>query len=168
MKRVFFFGVIVYSAMILLLNDWPAAANATGTAALPWMAKCLVDLSFAGLGLFKLFGDQIHFDDEEVGVHPDDVSVPDVWLYGIFGLNLLCNFGWHGYEFAMQTGFASTYNSFWFFAEFFAMALTFILYKHAAQVARREARKAMQSRSSSEAIDLMAQKQSASTVDFRR
>lgn len=143
MKRVFFFGVIVYSAMILLLNDWPAAAAATGTQALPWMAKCLVDLSFVGLGLFKMFGSQIHFDDEEVGVHPDDVSVPDVWLYGIFGLNLAGNFFWHGYEFATQTGFAATYNSFWFFAEFFAMFVTFVLYKHAAQVARREARKAM-------------------------
>ena len=75
MKRVFFFGVIVYSVAILLLNDWPGAVNSTGTAALPWMAKCLVDFSFAAFGLFKMFGSQIHWDDDEVGVHPDDVSV---------------------------------------------------------------------------------------------
>jgi hypothetical protein len=153
MKRVFFFGVIVYSGMILLLNDWPAAAGYTGTAALPFMVKCLVDVCFIGLGGFKLFGDQIHFDDEEVGVHPDDVSVPDTWLYGVFGLNLLGNFGWHGYQFANTTGAESFYNSLWWFIEFAAMFLTFVLYKHAAQVARREARKAMASRGSTEAVD---------------
>src|SRR5450631_3435184 len=111
MKRVFFFGIIVYSAMILLLMDWPAAASFTGTAALPFMAKCLVDVVFIGLGGFKLFGDQIHWDEDEEGVHPDDVSVPDVWLYGVFGLNLLGNFGWHGYEFANNTGAVAFYNS---------------------------------------------------------
>src|SRR5258708_36555563 len=104
MKRVFFMGVIIYSAAILLLNDWPTAVNLTGTTALPWMAKCLIDLSFGALGIFKMFGDQIHFDEEEVGIHSDDVSVPDTWLYGLFGVNLLGNFGWHGYEFATQSG----------------------------------------------------------------
>lgn len=143
MKRVFFFGVVLYSAMILLLNDWPAAVGSTGTQALPWMAKCLVDFSFAALALFKMFGSQIHFDEDEIGVHPDDVSVPDVWLYGVFGLNLLGNFGWHGYEFATQSGVTATYNSIWFFAEFAAMFLTFVLYRHAAESARREARKAL-------------------------
>ncbi len=154
MKRVFFFGVIVYSVMILLLNDWPGAVNQTGTAALPWIAKCLVDFSFGAFGLFKMFGDQIHWDEDEVGVHPDDVSVPDTWLYGVFGLNLLGNFGWHGYEFATQAGASSVYNSVWFFVEFAAMFLTFILYKHAAQMARREARKAMQNKSSAETVDI--------------
>jgi hypothetical protein len=153
MKRVFFFGVVLYSAMVLLLNDWPAAVGFTGTAALPWMAKCLVDFSFGAFGLFKLFGDQIHFDDEEIGIHPDDVSVPDTWFYGVFGLNLLGNFLWHGYQFATQSGAVATYNSIWFFAEFAALALTFILYKHAAQVARREARKAMQGASSGESVE---------------
>lgn len=146
MKRVFFLGVIAYSLAILLFNDWPAAINNTGTQALPWMAKCLIDVCFAGLGAFKLFGDQIHFDEDEVGIHADDVSVPDVWLYGLFGLNLLGNFVWHGYEFATQTGFASTYNSFWFMGEFVAMLLTVVLYKHAAQVARRELRRANDAR----------------------
>jgi hypothetical protein len=142
MKRVFFTGVIVYSAAILLLNDWPTAINLTGSAALPWMAKCLIDICFGGLSIFKMFGDQIHFDEDEVGIHSDDVSVPDVWLYGLFGLNLLGNFGWHGYEFATETGITATYNSFWFMGEFMAMLLTFILYRHAAQVAARELRKA--------------------------
>lgn len=154
MKRVFFFGVIVYSVMILLLNDWPGAIGATGTAALPWMAKCLVDFTFGAFGLFKMFGSQIHFDDEEVGVHPDDIAVPDTWFYGIFGVNLLGNFGWHGYQFATQTGAASMYYSLWFFAEFAAMALTFIFYKHALDVARREARRAMQNRGSLQTEDL--------------
>lgn len=152
MKRVFFFGVIVYSALILLLNDWPGAVSLTGTAALPFMAKCLVDFSFGAFALFKMFGDQIQWDDDEVGVHPDDVSVPDTWFYGVFGLNLLANFGWHGYEFATLSGSSSIYNSLWFFAEFAAMALTLILYKHAVAVAKREARKALQNRSSDETV----------------
>lgn len=142
MKRVFFFGVIAYSVAILILNDLPAAVGLTGTAALPWMAKCLVDLCFAGAAFFTMFGSQIEWDDDEVGIHADDVKVPDVWLYGLFGLNLLCNFGWHGYEFATATGAESLYNATWFFAEFIAMLLTFVFFKHAGQVARREARKA--------------------------
>ena len=142
MKRFFFFAVIIYSVAILILNDWPGAISQTGTAALPWMAKCLVDFSFGAFSLFKMFGNLIEFDEEEVGIHADDISVPDTWFYGIFGLNLLANFGWHGYEFATLNGAASLYNSFWFFAEFAAMAMTLILYKHAAQVARREQRRA--------------------------
>lgn len=144
MKRVFFFGIIAYSVAIILLNDLPAAVNSTGTAALPWMFKCLVDISFGALGVFKLFGDQIHWDEDDIGVHPDDVAVPDTWLYGLFGINLFLNFGWHGYEFATLSGVESLYNAAWFFAEFIAMFLTFVFFKHAGQLARKEARKAAQ------------------------
>ena len=142
MKRVFFFGVIAYSAAIFLLNDLPTAISFTGTTALPWMAKCLVDFCFAGAAFFAMFGKEIEWDDDEVGIHADDVKVPDIWLYGLFGLNLVANFGWHGYEFSTLSGAESLYNAAWFFGEFVAMALTFILFKHAQQVARREARKA--------------------------
>ena len=145
MKRVFFLGVVIYSVMILITNDWAGAIGNTGTAALPWMAKCLVDFSFGAFGLFKLFGKLIHFDEDEVGVHEDDITVPDTWLYGLFGLNLLGNFGWHGYEFANQTGVEGFYKSLWFCAEFASMAITFVLYKHAVIVAQREARKARMS-----------------------
>ena len=124
MKRVFFFGVIAYSVAIFLLNDLPAAVGMTGTAALPWMGKCLIDLCFAGAAFFTMFGKQIEWDDDEVGIHADDVKVPDTWLYGLFGINLLLNFGWHGYEFATLNGAASLYNAGWFFAEFVAMFLT--------------------------------------------
>lgn len=142
MKRVFFFGVIAYSAAIFLLNDLPAAVSFTGTMALPWMAKCLVDVMFAGAGFFSMFGSQIEWDDDEEGIHAEDVKVPSTWLYGLFFVNLVANFGWHGYEFATLSGAASLYNAGWFFAEFVAMGLTFILFKHAQQIARREARKA--------------------------
>lgn len=142
MKRVFFFGVIVYSVAIFLLNDLPAATNYSGTAALPWMAKCLVDLCFVGAAFFSMFGSQIQWDEEEEGIHPDDVKVPSTWLYGLFGINLLANFGWHGYEFAMLSGAAALYNAMWFFAEFVALGLTLILFKHAQDIARREARRA--------------------------
>lgn len=142
MKRVFFFGVIAYSVAIFLLNDLPAATSFTGTSALPWMAKCLIDLCFAGAAFFTMFASKIEWDDDEVGVHADDVKVPDVWLYGLFGLNLLINFGWHGYEFATKSGAESLYNGAWFFVEFVAMFLTFVFFKHAGEVARREARKA--------------------------
>lgn len=142
MKRVFFTGVVIYSILMILLNDWPAAIGNTGNAALPWMGKCLVDIGFALIGLYKLFGNQIHFDEDEIGIHEDDISVPDTWLYGLFGLDLLANWGFHGYEFANQTGVVATYNSLWWMGESLAMVLTFVLYRHAMQVARREARKA--------------------------
>jgi hypothetical protein len=146
MKRVFFFGVIAYSIAILLLNDLAAATNLQDTAAAPWIAKCLVDICFAGAGFFALFGDRINWDEDEEGIHPDDVKVPAVWLYGLFGLNLLCNFGWHGFEFAHESGALALYNGAWFFAEFIAMGLTIILFRHARDVARREARRASASR----------------------
>lgn len=144
MKRVFLFGVIVYSGLILLMNDLPFATSYTDTAALPFIAKCLVDLGFVAFALFKMFGSQIAWDDEEVGIHADDVKLPDSWFYGVFGLNLLGNFGWHGYLFAHENGAFALYNAIWFFVEFFAMALTFIFYKHALEVMRREARRAQQ------------------------
>jgi hypothetical protein len=142
MKRVFFFGVIAYSIAILLLNDLAIAVNSTGTAAAPWIAKCLIDICFAGSAFFALFGDRIEWDDDEEGIHAEDVKVPSTWLYGTFGLNLFCNFGWHGYEFASLSGVESLYNAAWFFAEFIAMGLTIILFRHARDVARREARRA--------------------------
>jgi hypothetical protein len=141
MKRVFFFGVIAYSAAIFLLNDLPAATTFTGTAALPWMAKCLIDFVFAGAAFFSMFGSQIQWDEEEEGIHPDDVKVPSTWLYGLFGVNLLANFGWHGYEFATLSGATALYNAIWFFAEFAAMFLTYVLFRHALEAARREARR---------------------------
>lgn len=142
MKRVFFFGVIAYSAAIFLLNDLPAAVGFTGVAALPWMGKCLVDICFAGAAFFSMFGSQIEWDDEEEGIHADDVKVPSTWLYGVFFVNLLLNFGWHGYEFATKSGVESLYNAAWFFGEFMAMILTAVFFKHAQAIARREARKA--------------------------
>ena len=149
MKRIFFFGVIAYSVAIFILNDLPGAVNNTGTVALPWMVKCLIDLCFAGAAFFSMFGSQIQWDDEEEGIHAEDVKVPATWLYGLFGINLLLNFGWHGYEFATLSGAESLYNAAWWFVEFAAMFLTFILFKHARQVARREARKARESSSGS-------------------
>jgi hypothetical protein len=143
MKRVFFFGVIAYSVVILLLNDMPAAVNLTGVAAAPWMAKCLVDLCFAGAAFFVMFGSQIDWDDEdEEAIHADDVKVPSTWLYGLFGLNLLANFGWHAYEAAVLSGGASFYNLLWFFVEFVAMGLTFVFFSHARKIAKREQRRA--------------------------
>jgi hypothetical protein len=141
MKRVFFFGVIAYSVAIFLLNDLPAAVSFTGTAALPWMAKCLIDFMFAGAGFFAMFGNQIEWDDDEEGIHAEDVKVPATWLYGLFGVNLLANFGWHGYEFATLSGIEALYNAAWFFVEFLAMMLTLVLFKHAQQIAKREARR---------------------------
>jgi hypothetical protein len=142
MKRVFFASVIAYSAAIFLLNDLGSAVGHSGTTALPWMAKCLIDICFAGAAFFAMFGDQIEWDDDEEGIHPDDVTVPSTWLYGLFGVNLLANFGWHGYEFAVLNGAESLYNAAWFFVEFLGMGITLILFKHAQQTARRAARAA--------------------------
>jgi hypothetical protein len=142
MKRAFFIGIIAYSVMIFLTNDWYNAINTTDNSAWFWIVKCLVDFCFAGFGLFKVFGKLIHFDEDEVGIHEDDITVPDTWLYGLFGLNLIANCSWHAYQFKSQSGAESAYNSVWFFVEFVGVVATFILYKHAAMVAVREQRKA--------------------------
>lgn len=154
MKRVFFFGVIAYSAAIFLLNDLPAAIGFTGVAALPWMGKCLIDICFAGAAFFAMFGSQIEWDDEEEGIHADDVKVPSTWLYALFGINLVLNFGFHGYEFATKSGVESLYNAAWFFGEFIAMILTFILFKHASQVAKRELRKSREAAKAAGSVPL--------------
>ncbi len=140
MKRMFLFGVMAYSVLIFLLNDLPFATQFTGTAALPFMLKCLVDIAFAGYAAYKMFGAQIQWDDDEIGIHEDDIKVPDAWFYGLFGLNLLGNFGWHGFLFATETGPTALYNAVWWFVEAAAMALTFIFYKHALQAQRRAMR----------------------------
>lgn len=145
MKRVFFIGIIAYSVMIFLTNDWANAINTNDNSAWFWIAKCLVDFCFAAVGLFKVFGKLVHFDEDEIGIHEDDISVPDTWLYGLFGLNLVANCGWHAYQFKSQTGVESAYNSAWFFVEFIGIVATFVLYKHAVIVAQREARKARMS-----------------------
>lgn len=141
MKRIFFFGVIAYSVAILVLNDLGMAVNQHGTQALPWMIKVLIDICFVGAGVFAIYGSSIQWDDEEEGIHPDDVKVPSTWLYGLFFLNLFGNFCWHGYEFAMENDFLSFYNGCWWVVEFIAMGLTGVLFKHAQQIARREARR---------------------------
>jgi hypothetical protein len=145
MKRVFLFGVIVYSAALLLLQDWPAMANTTGAASAPFLALMVVDAGFAITALFKMFsfGELgLDEDDDEVSIHAEDVQVPDTWFYGVFGLTLLGHAGWHGYEAIMNTGAYSLYASVWFMAEIGALFLTYVFFRHASAVARREARKA--------------------------
>lgn len=152
MKRVFFFGVIAYSVAIFVLNDLAGAVNNTGTGALPWMVKCLIDILFVGAGTFSMFGNVIQWDDDEVGIHAEDVKVPDTWLYGLFGINLLLNFGWHGYEFAVLSGVESLYNGAWFFIEFVAMFLTTVFFRHARDVALRDMRRKAQDRSAPRSV----------------
>lgn len=145
MKRVFLFGVIVYAALLLVLQHWPSAVNNTGIAAAPWMGLMLVDFVFAGLAALKMFPhlfDSEDDEDEDAAIHPDDVSVPDAWFYGLVGIYLLGNFGWHAYEFAVLEGSASFYFSLWFIVEAAALFLTFVFFKHAQKRARSDARKA--------------------------
>lgn len=123
MKRVFLVGVIVYSAISLLLVHWPAMAGATGAASAPWLAMMVIDMAFAAFAVFKLVGPAFFSDDadDETSIHAEDVNVPDTWLYGLFGLNLFGNCAWHAYKSVMTTDFESVYNSVWFMAEIAAL-----------------------------------------------
>ena len=142
-KHIFLIGVIVYSVASMVLQHWPAAVNYTGMAALPWMVLMVVDLGFAATAGIKLVGPALFAsDDEEENIlDVEDLNVPDGWFYGLFGLNLLGNVGWHGYMFATETGAASFGFSIWFIVEVVAIALTFLFFKHAQKVARVKARK---------------------------
>lgn len=114
----------------------------SGAEAAPWLAMMVVDIGFAAVSIIKLFGPGLFAGDEddEPLIDQNDVNVPDAWFYGLFGLNLLGNCGWHGYQAVMQTNFTSFYNSIWFLVEIFALVLTYLFFKHAQAVARKAAR----------------------------
>jgi hypothetical protein len=143
MKRVFLIGVIIYAAASLILSHWPSMAANTGAQSAPWLAMMVVDIAFAGFSAFKLVGPAFFEDeDDEDSIDPNDFSVPDSWFYGLFGLDLLANAGWHGYQAVMLQDLASVYHSVWFIVEVVALFLTFLFFKHAQKVARRLARAA--------------------------
>src|SRR5277367_1518401 len=101
MKRMFLFGVIVYSAASLILLHWPAMAMSSGIQASgPFLGLMVLDILFIGAAFIKM-GFFAGIDDDETdeeGIHTSDVDVPAYWLYGAFLLNLIGNAGWHGYK----------------------------------------------------------------------
>jgi len=139
MRNLFLLGVIVYSALQLILNHWPAAINAVGAASFPWMGLMVVDGAFAAVALFRLLGPAFfEAEDEETKELASDITVPDSWFYGIFGLDLLANFGWHAYKFAFTTGTDSFGYSLWFIVEAVALFLTWVFFQAAQHKAARE------------------------------
>lgn len=142
MKRIFLISVIGYAAASLLLTHWPAMALSSGVESAPWLAMMVVDMAFAAMAAFKLVGPSFFQEDDEDGatLHVEDVSVPDAWLYGLFGIYVLVNCGWHGKEAIFQTGGLSVYNSIWFMAEIAALLLTFIFFKNAQRLAHKAKR----------------------------
>ena len=141
MKRIFLLGVIAYSLSLLLLNHWPAAVGHSGVEAAPWMAMMLVDGLFIGSAFYKMVGpaflSELGGDEDGIGLSHEDLNVPDAWFYGIFGVDLVANFGWHAYKFAVETGATSFGYSLWFMVEAVALFLTFVFFKHAQQSSRR-------------------------------
>jgi hypothetical protein len=147
MKRVFLVAVVIYAALLLVIEHWPNAINAEGIQhSAPWMILMVVDGFFAVAAVIKMFPhmleDMEEGDEDEDAIHTEEVNVPDVWFYGLVGIYLVANLGWHGYEFGQLTGAASFYYSLWFIGDLVGLALTFLFFKHAQASARRAARKA--------------------------
>ncbi len=145
MKHIFLIGVVAYAAASLLLNHWPNAVNYTGMQAAPWMGLMLVDALFAATAIFKMMGPALFEGAGEDDIHEDDVELPDTWFYGLFGLNILGNLGYHAYMFAIQTGPEAFGYSVWFMSEAIALVLTIVFFKLAQRKAIRQARAARSS-----------------------
>lgn len=142
-KKALYFGIIAFSAALLVLQDWPNMLGSTGTTSLAWLVKMFVDIAFAGMGLIRLVGPALFAEDEgddEVAIHEEDLHVSDTALFGLFLVNLVGNAGYHGYRTVMATGGESFYFSLWVMAEGVAILLSYVLWTHAVKVQRRLAR----------------------------
>lgn len=148
-KRVLYFGIIVYSGMLLIFQDWGSMAATVGTVSALWLGKMLLDVGFAGMGFVRLAGPTLFADDEaddEVAIHSEDLAFSDTALFGLFMVNVMVNVmangGFHGYQTVMTTGAESLYYSIWFMAEAVVLFLSWILFSHARKAQVRAARKA--------------------------
>jgi hypothetical protein len=144
-KSVLYIGIIAYSAAILFLQDWGDMVNTLGLVSAAFLGKMLIDIGFCGAGAIRLVGPAFFAtdeDDDEVGIHEEDLQFSDTALYGLFFVDVLANAGWHGYVTTMTNGAMSFAYSIWVIIEAFALFFTFILWRHAIKVQKRVARKA--------------------------
>ncbi len=135
MKKMFFTGVIAYSIALFILQDLPLQTAATGAMNYAFLGKLVIDVFFAGYAAFKLFGKdwipQDDDDDEITHIDASEVSIPDNWLYGLFGINLIANAGFHMWLTGQTTGGESVWFTAWFLGEVALLLLTFVFFKHA-------------------------------------
>jgi hypothetical protein len=140
MKRLFMMGVIIYSMAVLIVCHWPAMALTTDSASAPWYALMLVDIAFTLFAFIKLVGIDKMFSKYNQDV--DDISIgeldmPDNWMYGLFGVNLIGNFGWHSFLAIHSQNAQSVYWSFWAVVELIALVLTFLFFRAAQRKAQK-------------------------------
>lgn len=143
-KSVLYLGIIAYSAMLLLFQDWPAMTMFIGTVSALFLGKMLIDVLFAGGAFVRLIGPALFSDDEgddEVAIHEEDLHFSDTALFGFFLVNVAANAAYHGYMSVMTTGGQSFYFSIWVMAEFVVLILTWVLFSHARKVQRVLARR---------------------------
>jgi hypothetical protein len=144
-KKALYIGIIAYSIALLVFQDWYYQNILTGTLSFIFLGKMGVDLAFAGAALVRLVGPALFAEDEgedEMAIHEEDLHFSDTALYGFFFANVLGNAGWHAYVTSMTTGGQSFVASIWCIAEFVILFFTWVLWKHALTVQKRQARAA--------------------------
>jgi hypothetical protein len=143
-KNFLYLGIIGYSGLLLVFQDWPAMTMFVGTVSALFLGKMLLDVLFAGMSFVRMVGPALFADDEEddeVAIHEEDLHFSDTALFGLFLVNVACNGGYHGYMSVMTTGGQSFYFSIWVMAEFVVLLLTWVLFSHARKVQRRLAKR---------------------------
>jgi len=149
-KSVLYVGIIAYSVALLLFQDWPAMTGTLGLISAAFLAKMGLDILFASMAGIRLVGPAFFADDEnpedDVAIHAEDLQFSDTALFGLFFVNVLANGGFHAYKTVTTLGGESFAFSLWVIVEFFALFLTFILWRHAVQSQRRKAARARAAR----------------------
>lgn len=144
-KKVFYSSIIGYSLALLWMWDFWAGIDSVGTTSYAFLAKMVVDIGFICGALVLLLGPSMFAsddDEDDVGIHQEDLHISDTSLFGLFTVNLVANGGYHAYLYANTTGAESAYYLMWTLGEIFGVFFCAMLWNHAVKAQKRLARKA--------------------------
>ena len=150
-KKVFYTSIIGYSLALLWMWDFWAGINSTGSISYAFLGKMVVDIGFICAALVLMLGPSVFAsddDEDDVGIHQEDLHISDTSLFGLFTLNLVANGAYHAYLYGNTTGGESAYYLIWTLGEIFGVFFCAILWNHAVKAQKRLARKSKQSATS--------------------
>jgi hypothetical protein len=169
-KRVFYIAIIGYSAALLVMWDFAAGINSIGSTSYAFLGKMIVDIVFIGMAAVRLLGPTFFAsddDEDDIGIHEEDLHFSDTALFGLFTVDLLANGGFHAYLYANTTGLESSYYLIWTLVEVFGVFFCGMLWNHAAKAQKRLARKAKEA-AAARAAGVSAPASQGQASSFRR
>lgn len=154
-KKIFYTGIIAYSLALLWMWDFWAGINSTGGTSYAFFGKMVVDIGFICAALIMLVGPSMFAsddDEDDIGIHQEDLHMSGSSLFGLFTLNLVANGGYHVYLYGTTLGAESAYYVLWALAEVFGVFFCAMLWSHAVKAQKKLARKAKAAASGSTPI----------------